>query len=45
MSAPVEEAAEVSITVTELLEATEDKEDVTGDISRDAIKDVTEEGA
>ena len=27
------------------MEASEDKEDVTGDISGDAIKDVTEEGA
>ena len=35
----------MSITVAELLEASEDKEDVTGDISGDAIKDVTEEVA
>ena len=35
----------MSITEAELLEASEDKEDVTGDISGDAIKDVTEEGA
>ena len=41
-SAHVEKAAEVSKTVAEFLE---DKEDSTGDISGDAIKDVTEEVA
>ena len=41
VSLPVEDAAEVSITVAELLEASENKEDVTGD----TIKDVTEEVA
>ena len=40
-SVPVEDAAEVSITVAELLEASENKEDVTGDMSGDAVKDIT----
>ena len=44
-SVPVEEAEEVSITVAELLEASEDKEDATGDMSGDTIKDVAEEVA
>ena len=45
VSLPVEDTAEVSITVAELLEASENKENVAGDMSGDTIKDVTEEVA